>query len=70
MSKIFELNFLKHGLPGRHWLMLALSVILLGLVAFFVDLKPRVDENFFFPSMTRSLTSLPKSTESSLRVAN
>jgi predicted RND superfamily exporter protein len=50
MSKIFELNFLKHGLPGRHWLMLALPVILLGLVAFFVDLKPRVDENFFFSS--------------------
>jgi predicted RND superfamily exporter protein len=50
MSKTFDLNFLKHGLPGRHWLMLASPVILLGLVAFFVDLKPRVDENFFFSS--------------------
>ncbi len=27
--------------------MLALTVILFGVVAVFVDLKPRVDENFF-----------------------
>jgi predicted RND superfamily exporter protein len=33
---------------GAHWWMLALTVVLLGLVATFVDLKPVVDENFFF----------------------
>jgi uncharacterized protein len=33
---------------GTHWWMLALTVVLLGLVALFVDLKPVVDENFFF----------------------
>ena len=41
------------GSPGHswgHWLFLALTVLLLGLVAFFVDLKPHVDENFFFSS--------------------
>lgn len=30
--------------------MLALTFLLLGLVATFVDLKPQVDENFFFSS--------------------
>ena len=34
----------------RHWLLLALTILLLGLVATFVDLKPHVDENFFFSS--------------------
>ncbi|MGC1629027.1 MAG: MMPL family transporter [Candidatus Acidiferrales bacterium] len=34
----------------RHWLLLALTSPLLGLVATFVDLKPHVDENFFFSS--------------------
>ena len=34
----------------RHWLFLALTVFLLCLVATFVDLKPHVDENFFFSS--------------------
>ncbi|WP_114211282.1 efflux RND transporter permease subunit [Acidisarcina polymorpha] len=38
----------KDKLPGRHWLMLALAVLLFGLVAIFVDLKPQVTENFFF----------------------
>ena len=33
---------------GLHWLMVALTVVLLVLVATFVDLKPVVDENFFF----------------------
>ena len=28
--------------------MLALTTILFGLVAFFVDLKPQVEANFFF----------------------
>src|SRR3954471_24317785 len=35
---------------GRQWLMLAVTLVLFGLVAAFVDLKPRVDENFFFSS--------------------
>src|SRR6266702_7086123 len=39
----------KTPLPlGTHWWMLALTVLLLGLVAAFVDLKPVVEENFFF----------------------
>ena len=32
----------------RHWLMLALTALLFGLVAAFVDLKPQVQANFFF----------------------
>src|SRR5207237_2621542 len=35
-------------LPGAHWEMLAFTVVLFVLVAVFVDLKPQVDENFFF----------------------
>jgi uncharacterized protein len=39
----------KTPLPlGTHWWMLAVTVGLLGLVAAFVDLKPVVEENFFF----------------------
>src|SRR5437667_8173645 len=39
----------KTPLPlGTHWWMLAVTVWLLGLVAAFVDLKPVVEENFFF----------------------
>jgi len=33
---------------GTHWEMLAVTVVLFVLVAVFVDLKPVVDENFFF----------------------
>lgn len=44
------MSLLKDKLPGRHWLMLAFTVILFGIVAVFVDLKPQVDENFFFSS--------------------
>ena len=33
---------------GAHWWMLLLTVVLFGLVATLVDLKPVVDENFFF----------------------
>ena len=33
---------------GIHWWMLALTAVLFGLVTAFVDLKPVVDENFFF----------------------
>lgn len=32
----------------RHWVMLGVTVLLFGLVAIFVDLKPEVRENFFF----------------------
>src|ERR1041384_6316894 len=31
-----------------HWLMLIITAVLLVLVAIFVDLKPVVDQNFFF----------------------
>jgi uncharacterized protein len=47
MKKDSALDRRRHS---RHWLMLALTVILFGLVAIFVDLKPQVDENFFFSS--------------------
>src|SRR5438034_5103287 len=33
---------------GSHWLMLVIASVLFALVATFVDLKPVVDENFFF----------------------
>src|SRR5438034_2697623 len=33
---------------GSYWLMLAIASVLFVLVAVFVDLKPVVDENFFF----------------------
>jgi predicted RND superfamily exporter protein len=33
---------------GAHWVMLALTIVLFGLVATLVDLRPVVDENFFF----------------------
>ena len=40
----------KPGLLGVHWWMLLVTAGLFGLVAAFVDLKPVVDENFFFSS--------------------
>src|SRR5436189_5715387 len=33
---------------GTQWVMLAITILLFVLVALFVDLKPVVDENFFF----------------------
>jgi uncharacterized protein len=36
--------------PVLHWLMLALTLGLFAVVAFFVDLNPQVGENFFFSS--------------------
>src|SRR5712691_9199627 len=33
---------------GAHWWMLAVTVVLFALVAILVDLKPVVEENFFF----------------------
>jgi uncharacterized protein len=38
----------KPVVPGAHWWMLALTGVLFALVATLVDLKPVVDENFFF----------------------
>jgi predicted RND superfamily exporter protein len=38
----------KPVLPGAHWWMLALTGVLFALVATLVDLKPVVDQNFFF----------------------
>jgi uncharacterized protein len=38
----------KLKIPGRHWWMLAFTILLFGLVALFVDLKPQVESNFFF----------------------
>jgi uncharacterized protein len=34
--------------PGAHWEMLAVTAVLFTLVAVFVDLRPVVEENFFF----------------------
>lgn len=33
---------------GLHWVMLVIAGVLFALVATFVDLRPVVDENFFF----------------------
>ena len=33
---------------GTHWLMLLITAVLFGVVGFLVDLRPVVDENFFF----------------------
>lgn len=44
------MNLLKDKLPARHWLMVAFTIILFGIVAAFVDLKPQVGVNFFFSS--------------------
>lgn len=42
-------NFLRSLIEtGAHWQMVALTVGLFVLLAVFVDLKPHVDENFFF----------------------
>src|SRR5438128_12229111 len=42
-------NLWKKRVPfGAHWDMLALTVVLFILVVVFVDLKPVVEENFFF----------------------
>src|SRR5205809_911164 len=50
MSRGNRLNSLMKRLtrPGAHWEMLAITAVLFVLVAVFVDLKPVVDENFFF----------------------
>src|SRR5438270_1392788 len=43
----FKLGILKDR-PGMHWEMLAVTGVLFVLVVVFVDLKPVVEENFFF----------------------
>src|SRR5207249_8453530 len=43
-------DYLKKVSGSAHWLMIAVTVILFGLVVTLVDLKPRVEENFFFSS--------------------
>src|SRR5881227_3288549 len=40
LQKLFE--------AGAHWQMIAITIALFVLVAVFVDLKPVVEENFFF----------------------
>ena len=47
-------------LPRGHWLMLGLTALLFGLVIRFVDLRPHVDENFFFASNDPQLTQSKK----------
>lgn len=37
-------------IPGLHWLMIGVLFALAGAMVAFVDLKPQVDENFFFSS--------------------
>src|SRR5437667_528740 len=46
--KFFTAIWNKRVRLGTHWEMLAVTVVLFVLVAVFVDLKPVVDENFFF----------------------
>src|SRR3989440_8519213 len=50
----------KPGLLGAHWLMLLVTGVLFALVAAFVDLKPVVDENFFFSSKDPQLRQTKK----------
>src|SRR5438067_13677078 len=45
---------------GIHWWMLAVTAVLFGLVADFVDLKPVVDENFFFSTRDPQLRETKK----------
>jgi len=47
-------------LKGGPWLMLGLTALLFGLVARFVNLKPQVDENFFFASSDPQLRQSQK----------
>src|SRR5438105_12943975 len=45
---------------GAHWEMLAVTVALFVLVAVFVDLKPVVEENFFFSTSDPGLAQSKK----------
>ena len=46
----FTLTHLQKVRRSAHWFVLAVTCILFGLVVTLVDLKPHVDENFFFSS--------------------
>src|SRR5258708_16256874 len=50
----------KAGWLGAHWWMLLVTAVLFGLVAAFVDLKPVVDENFFFSTKDPQLRQTEK----------
>src|SRR2546430_10063603 len=45
---------------GAHWEMFAITIVLFVLVAAFVDLKPVVDENFFFSTSDPGLRQSKK----------
>jgi uncharacterized protein len=45
---------------GLHWIMLAITGVLVFLVAVFVDLRPVVDENFFFSTSDPGLRQTKK----------
>src|SRR5690349_16626402 len=59
----FILSVLSKMHQSTHWLMLGITVILFGLVATLVDLKPHVDENFFFSSSDPKFQESKKITE-------
>ena len=46
----FNPNGLKEVRRSAHWLMIAVTMVLIGLVVTLVDLKPQVEDNFFFSS--------------------
>jgi uncharacterized protein len=48
--RVKRLSHLTPKIWDRHWLMLALTVVLCFLVLKFVDLRPQVGQNFFFSS--------------------
>ena len=50
----------KPAWSGAHWWMLLVTAVLFGLVATCVDLKPEVDENFFFSTSDPQLTQSKK----------
>src|ERR687892_709899 len=49
MLELIRKGAIQKALPlGQHWVMLVVAGLLFALVAVFVDLRPVVDENFFF----------------------
>src|SRR5438132_13985270 len=62
MSRGNRLNSLMKRLtrPGAHWEMLAITIVLFVLVVVFVDLRPVVDENFFFSTSDPGLRQSKK----------
>jgi len=45
---------------GVHWVMLVIVGVLFALVATFVDLRPVVDENFFFSTSDPGIQQMKK----------